>query len=185
MEKSLNAFQVRKTYKGQKGFEKDYIDRKIYQVVEKTGPNEYDFVLKLKVIDKKKPIKDVVSLDKDSVGVYNVLRSIIREHGQEYADAICNRGTKYEDVINDVSGMPDNLMDAHALMDELKKIYSTLPAEITKGKDVLDFFSKVSKDDLHKFYGSKYDAIIKSEQEKKNKINNNENIKKDIKEENK
>lgn len=181
MDKVFNAFNAFKTYKGQTGFDKDYIDRRVVKVVKKTGPNEHDYIIVDKIIESKRPIKDVVNADKDSCGVYSIIKTLLREQGQVAVDNYINRPVDIKEDIVDVSDVPDNLMGVIDKVRDIKDIYNTLPKEITKGKDVVDFFKDFKQSDLTEYYAkiakdiiSKDKNLAKKKQEEVKKVENKE-----------
>lgn len=186
MEKINNAFNSFHTYKGLKGFERDYIERRIVKVVKKTGPNEHDYILVDKIIESKTPIKDVVMADKDNCGVYNIIKTLIRENGEPYVNDIINRKVEISDEICDISDMPTDLMGALDKVQNIKEIYETLPKELTNGKDIVSFFKDYKGEDLKKYYAKKVNEIISRDKNLNKKIEKKVEKKvEDIKKENK
>lgn len=164
-QKVINAFTNVKTYKGLTGFDKDYIDRKVIPIVKKTGPNETDYIIVLKKIDSKKSIYDCVNAEVDSVGVYNVLKQLIRENGEQAVNQMINDSkVNVSDInnapINDISDMPTNLMEAVDKVNSIKDIYNSLPKDITAGKDIVEFFKNYNPDQIKKYFDDKARVII-------------------------
>lgn len=161
--KVINAFNCTFTAKGKDNFDKDYIDRVVVPYIEKVGPNDTDFIVRHRVIDKKKPIKEVVNAEKDQVGVYNVLRQLAREHGQEAVNDYIKNGPKFDDInaapVMDISDMPTTLAEAFDKQKELDAIYAELPKDLKKGMSVSEFFKKVKPEDIQKYYSDKAKEI--------------------------
>lgn len=168
--KVINAFCAFTTYKGQSGFDKDYIDRKVVKVVKKTGPNEHDFIIVDKIIETKRPIKDVVCADKDNCGVYAVIKTLLREHGEQYVDDFVNRKVEVKEDVCDITDMPDSLLGVYDKINQVKDIYKTLPIELTKGKDINEFFSTFKSSDINALYAKKINEILKKDKNFQKKV---------------
>lgn len=166
--KVINAFNCTFTSKGQKNFDKDYIDRKVVPIAVKTGPNDEDYVIHYKVIDKKRPIKESVNAEKDTVGVYNVLKQLCRENGQEAVDEFIKNGPKFDDInkapVQDITDMPTNLMEAFDKQQEINAIYAQLPKELKKDMSVNEFFKNVKPEDIKKFYEERAKKILSKDE---------------------
>lgn len=173
MVKVINAFCNFKTYKGQNGFDKEYIERKLVPIIKKVGPGESDFIIKTKVIDKKVPIKEIINKDADSVGVVNVIRQLTREYGPEYVnDNFINNIPKINEGVADYTGMPSTLMEAENHRLELENYYNSLPIELTRdpldptGKkkiNMYDFFKNLKPDTFKSFYDKKRQNILRND----------------------
>lgn len=135
-------------WEGQKDFDQDYISIQIVDKVVKTGEGENDFIVKKDVIVSKTPIKDVVEADKDSVGVYNIIKQVIRTGDTSLLPV--DKG----DCNVDMVGAPETLMEVKALGADAEKKFAGLPKELTKGMDMKAFVENMSQE--------QFDAFIKA-----------------------
>ena len=135
-------------WEGQKDFDQDYISIQIVDKVVKTGEGENDFIVKKDVIVSKTPIKEVVDADKDSVGVYNIIKQVLRTGDTSLLPV--DKG----DCNVDMVGAPETLMEVKALGVDAEKKFAGLPKELTKGMDMKAFVENMSQE--------QFDAFIKA-----------------------
>ena len=135
-------------WEGQKDFDQDYISIEIVDYAEKTGQGENDFVIKKKVVETRTPIKEVVEADADSVGVYNIIKQVMRTGDTSLLPV--DKG----DCNVDMVGAPETLMEVKALGQNAEKIFDQLPKELTKGLDMKAFVDNLTQE--------QFDAFIKA-----------------------
>lgn len=135
-------------WEGQKDFDQYYISIQIVDKVVKTGEGENDYVIQKDVIVTKTPIQEVVDADKDSVGVYNIIKQVIRTGDTSLLPV--DKG----DCNVDMVGAPETLMEVKALGADAEKKFAGLPKELTKGMDMKTFVESMTQE--------QFDAFIKA-----------------------
>ena len=130
----------------EKDFDKDYKSIKIVDVVKKTGDGENDFIIEKKVIEEFTPIKDVVEADRDTVGVDNIIKQVLRTGDTSLLPV--DKGECNVDLV----GAPETLMDLKQLGVEAEKGFNSLPSELTNGLDMVSFINSMSQE--------KFDAFV-------------------------
>ena len=154
--KRSNPYQVvKQVCPGQKGFDKYYVDIKIIDTIKKVGDGEDDFIILKKVITSKRKIKDVIDADKDSVGVENIIKQVLRTGDTSLLPV--DKG----DCNVDLVGAPDSLMGLKQTAIDAERAFSELPPELTDGLDMSSFVNNMSQE--------KFDAFIKAMQERADK----------------
>lgn len=132
-------------WEGQKNFDQDYISIEIVDKVVKTGEGDNDFVIQKDVLVNKTPIKEVVQADADSVGVYNIIKQVIRTGDTSLLPS--DKG----DCNVDMVGAPETLMEVKALGQEAEKKFGELPQELTKGMDLAAFVNSMTQEQFDSF----------------------------------
>lgn len=149
--KRTNPFQpVAEAYPGQKDFDVYYEDIKIIDSVKKVGDGEEDYIIQKKVVKSKRKIQDVVDADKDSVGVENIIKQVLRTGDTSLLpidDGKCNV---------DLVGAPEDLMQLKQTAIDAERAFKELPPELTDGLDMASFVNNMSQE--------KFDAFIKAMQ---------------------
>ena len=152
-QKITNPFTAfREPYKGQGDFDTHYKSIKIIDVVKKTGEGENDFIIEKKVVEDLQPIKDVVEADRDSVGVENIIKQVLRTGDTSLLpvdDGKCNV---------DLVDAPENLMELKQMAVNAESKFKALPPELVDGMDMTSFVNSMSQE--------KFDAFIKAVQER-------------------
>lgn len=147
--KRTNPYQVvQEAYPGQKDFDEYYDDIKIIDSVKKVGDGEEDYIIVKKVVHSKRKIQDVVDADKDSVGVENIIKQVLRTGDTSLLpmdDGKCNV---------DLVGAPEDLMQLKQTAVDAEKAFKNLPPELTDGLDMASFVNNMSQE--------KFDAFIKA-----------------------
>ena len=139
-------------YDGQKDFDEYYKSIKIIDVVKKTGEGEDDYIIEKKVIEDLQPIKDVVEADRESVGVENIIKQVLRTGDTSLLPV--DKGNEFVDLL----GAPENLMELKALGQEAEKKFADLPDELKDGLDMAAFVNSMSQE--------KFDAFVKALQDR-------------------
>lgn len=133
---------------GQADFDQEYESIEIYDKVVKVGEGDEDFVIVKDVKKTKRLIKDVVNADKDSVGVENIIKQVLRTGDTSLLPI--DKG----DCNVDLVGAPESLMDLKNLGVDAEKAYNSLPADLVKGLDMKTFVENLTQD--------QFDAFIKA-----------------------
>lgn len=147
----------------QKDFDQKYKSIKIIDKVIKTGEGEEDFIIKKVVVEEFQPIQDVINQDKDSVGVENIMKQVIRTGDTSLLpvdDGKCNV---------DLVGAPENLMELKQMGVDAEKKFNGLPEELTKGMDMKSFVDSMTQDQFNAFINA-----VAERQNKKEEVNVNE-----------
>lgn len=145
----FNPFTSRMdAYEGQKDFDQHYKSIKIIDVVKKTGEGEDDYIIEKKVIEDLQPIKDVVEADRESVGVENIIKQVLRTGDTSLLPV--DKGNDFVDLV----GAPENLMELKALGQKAEKDFEALPGELKGDLDMAAFVNSMSQE--------KFDAFIKA-----------------------
>lgn len=142
--------------KPQTEFDQDYVSIQIVDYVEKTGEGEEDYVIKKKVVEDRRPIKEVVEADASSVGVYNIIKNVLRTGDTSLLpadDGKCNV---------DFVGAPENLMELKQMGVEAEKKFKELPADLVGDLDMAKFVETMSQEKFDQFI-----AALAARQEKK------------------
>ena len=132
-------------WEGQKDFDQDYIKISIVNYAVKTGEGDEDYVIKQKVIEERTPIKEVVQVDADSVGVYNIIKQVMRTGDTSLLPV--DKG----DCNVDMVGAPETLMEVKALGQEAEKKFGQLPKDLTKGLDMAAFVNSMTQEQFDSF----------------------------------
>lgn len=150
-------------WEGQKDFDQDYLSIEIVDYVEKTGEGENDYVIKKKVVETREPIADVVARDADQVGVYNIIKQVMRTGDTSLLPA--DDGKCQVDLV----GAPETLMEVKAMGQEASAKFAGLDPALTKGRSLTEFIQSLSQEEFDSFI-----AAIKSRQEMKSEDKVNE-----------
>ena len=134
---------------GQKDFDEYYEEISILDRVKKTGEGENDFIVEKFVQVDKKPIAEVVAVDAESVGVYNIMKQVLRTGDTSLLPI--DKGTG---EIVDLVDAPDTLMDLDNMGKEAAKKFAGLPGELTNDMDMTAFVNSMTQE--------KFDAFIKA-----------------------
>lgn len=147
----------------EKDFDQDYISIQIVDYVVKTGEGENDFVIKKKVVETREPIADVVARDADQVGVYNIIKQVMRTGDTSLLpmdDGKCQV---------DLVGAPETIMEVKQMGEDAANKYAGLDPELTKGRSLAEFIKNLSDSEFNSFI-----EAIKSRQEVKSEVKENE-----------
>lgn len=137
-------------------YEKDYKSIKIVDCVKKIGEGENDFIIEKKVIEEFTPIQDVIDADKDSVGVENIIKQVMRT-GDDTLFPV-DKG----DCNVDLVGAPESLMEVKQVGVDAQAAFNKLPAELVKGMDMQSFVNSMTQE--------QFDAFIKATKERLNPV---------------
>lgn len=163
-----NAFLPRKNRHqfAQKDFDKEYDNISIVDSVKKVGDGEDDFVVVKKVIHSKRPIQEVIDADKESVGVYNIIKQVVRTGDTSLLPV--DKG----DCHVDLTGAPETLMEVKAAGVKAEKAFKDLPKDLTKGLDMASFVESMTQEQFNSFIAAV--AARSQKQEVKKEVKGNE-----------
>ena len=150
MEKKLNNPWVPNDYKPEivLEFDTEYKTISIVDTVVKVGDGEDDFIIVKKVIEEFKPIQEVIDADADSVGVYNIIKQVMRTGDTSLLPV--DKG----DCNVDFVGAPESLMELDKMGANAAKKFADLDPALTKGLDMKNFVETLTQE--------QFDAFIKA-----------------------
>ena len=132
-------------WEGQKDFDTEYITRTLVNYAEKVGEGEQDYVIKQKVIEEKTSIQETIDADKESVGVYNIIKQVLRTGDETLLPK--DDGSCQVDLV----GAPETLMEVKNLGIQAEEGFSKLPGELTKGMDMTAFVQNMTQEQFDAF----------------------------------
>lgn len=147
-------------HKGQKFTDNFYYDVKIIDKVKKIGDGDEDFVVVKDVVISKTPIEKVVSVDKDNVGVYPILKQFART-GDE---SIIPMEKEASNV--DLVGCPESIMEMKQRGVDAEKAFAGLPKALTKDLDMKSFVEGMSQEKFNEFVKALAERAKKKEVKK-------------------
>lgn len=142
--------------KPQTDFDTEYKSITIVDKVVKTGSGDNDFIVKKVVVEDYKPIKEVIDADANSVGVYNIIKQVMRTGDTSLLprdDGNCNV---------DLVDAPETLMEVKAMGEAAEKAFGSLPADLVQDLDMTKFVETMSQEKFDAFI-----AALQSRAEKK------------------
>lgn len=160
--KWLNPFAVGQRdieNKPQTDFDQEYVSIQIVDKVVRTGEGDDDFILQKVVLVDKTPIKEVVEADAQSVGVYNIIKNVMRTGDTSLLpadDGKCNV---------DFVGAPENLMELDQLGKEAAKKFAALPDDLKGDQDMVSFVNNMSQEKFDQFVQALKERMNKKETE--------------------
>lgn len=131
-----------------KDFDQEYKSISIVDKVTKIGDGDHDFIIEKEVVEEYRPIQEVVDVDKDSVGVYNIIKQVMRTGDTSLLpadDGKCNV---------DFVGAPESLMEVHQMGVDAVKAFDGLPSELKGEMDMQSFVNSMTQE--------QFDAFIKA-----------------------
>ena len=151
VKKSFNPFcPFKHDVPAQDKFDSEYIDIELKDVVKKTGEGEDDFVIVTKEILHRTPIDEVVSRDSGTCSIQAIMAQVLRTGDQSLIPA----GMPKDGVVNDITGVPDNLLDLDNLNKEMAAKFDALPEELKKGRSFAEFCELINQDEFMQFIAS-------------------------------
>jgi hypothetical protein len=148
-------------WEGQKDFDQTYKSIKIVDYAVKVGEADEDYVIMQKVVEEETPIQEVIDADKESVGVYNIIKQVIRTGDESLLprdDGKCQV---------DMVGAPETLMEVKNLGIQAEQNFNNLPGELTNGMDMTAFVQNMTQD--------QFDAFVKAIADRSSGKENKEN----------
>ena len=135
-------------WKGQDNFDQSYESIKIVDKVVKTGTGDDDYIVKKVVIREYTPIQEVIDADKESVGVYNIIKQVTRTGDTSLLPI--DKGNCNVDLV----GAPETLMEVKQMGEKAAKDFAALPNDLTRGQSMVDFVNNMTQE--------QFDAFIKA-----------------------
>lgn len=139
-------------WEGQKDFDQTYKHITIVDKVVKTGEGDHDFSVVKEVIVDETPIQEVIDADANSVGVYNIIKQVLRTGDSSLLPV--DKGNDFVDAV----GAPESLMELKQMGQDAEKKFNELPNDLTKGFDMKAF--------VENFTQEQFDAFVKAVSEK-------------------
>ena len=130
---------------GQDGWDTTYKTIEIVDTVEKVGEGDKDFVIVKKVLVTETPIQEVIDADKDSVGVENIIKQVMRTGDTSLLPV--DKG----DCKVDLVGAPESLMELKQMGVDAEKAFKGLDPELTKGMDMAAFVNNMNQEQFDAF----------------------------------
>ena len=115
---------------GQGDWDTDYIELEHKVVVKKTGEGEDDYVLITKHIVHKTPIAEVVARDAGTCSIQAIMAQVLKTGDT----SLLPTPHPKDGVVNDITGVPDNLMDLDNQMKAMEAKFAALPDSLKKGR---------------------------------------------------
>lgn len=140
---------------GQSGFDTDYLNLTIVKKVKKVGAGDEDYVIVEEAVYEKTPIQEVLDADADSVGVYNIIKQVLRTGDTSLLPA--DNGGNF-----DLVDAPESLMELKQLGEDAAKKFGALPGDLTKGLDMKNFVETLTQE--------QFDAFIKAIADRANPV---------------
>lgn len=131
---------------GIKDFDQEYKEIQIVDKVKKVGEGEDDYIIEKVVVESFKPIQEVIDADKDTVGVYNIIKQVLRT-GDESLLPI----DKGDGRLVDLTGAPESLMELKQMGVDAEKAFNGLPQELRGEMDMQSFVNSMSQEQFDKF----------------------------------
>lgn len=151
MAKINNPFvAVEHSIDAQTDFDEDYIELEHKDVVKKTGDGEDDYVLVTKHIPHRTPIAEVVARDSGTCSIRAIMDQVLRTNDQSLLPTPMPK----DGVTNDITGVPDNLLDLDNLNKDMAAKYEALPDELKKGRSFAEFCELITQDEFMQFIAS-------------------------------
>lgn len=132
-------------WSGQTDFDTDYISISIVDVVKKTGEGENDFIIEKKVVEEREPIADVVARDADQVGVYNIIKQVMRTGDTSLLPM--DDGKCHVDLVD----APETLMEVKAMGQEASDKFGQLDPSLVKGRTLAEFVQSLTESEFNDF----------------------------------
>lgn len=149
MENKISPFIPREVkVKGQEHFDEYYITMRPKKVVKKTGEGEDDYVLVTKFVEEKQNIKELINSQSSEVGIYNLLDRVAKT-GDE--SLLPKPHDDKNGVLTDITGYPEDLMEAHRIANAGADAFMTLPEELKKGRSLEEFAKNISDEEAAAF----------------------------------
>ena len=127
-------------------FDTEYKEIQIVDKVRKVGEGEDDYIVEKVVIESFKPIKEVIDADKDSVGVYNIIKQVLRTGDESLLPIDKGNGE-----LVDLTGAPENLMELKQMGVDAEKKFNELPHELRGEMDMQSFVASMTQEQFDKF----------------------------------
>ena len=161
-EKTVSIWKAHNDVEGQKYFDETYKHISIVDTVVRTGEGDNDFIIKKKVLVEETPIQEVIDADADSVGVYNIIKQVMRTGDTSLLPADTG------DCNVDMVGAPENLMELKQMGVDAEKAFAELPDELKAGRDMASFVNSLTQEQFDAFVQAIADRTAGKKEEKEN-----------------
>lgn len=131
-------------------WDKYYFNVELKDRVVKTGEGDEDFVIEKKEVITKTSIKEVIDSQANDVGLDNILRKFALT-GDE---SILPQNVNTDGRVLDMSGMPEDLVDAQNYFAAMKAKFDSLPADLVKGRSFDEFMSNLTQAEYDAYFAS-------------------------------
>ena len=160
-EKAVNIWTSHIDAPAQTDFDQVYKKVSIIDKVIKTGEGVDDYIIQKVVLVDETPIAEVVGADADSVGVYNIIKQVMRTGDTSLLPV--DKGTG---EVLDLVGAPESLMELKAMGQNAEAAYNGLPDELKQGLDLTSFVNSMSQERFDAFVASIKERLEKKEESK-------------------
>lgn len=159
-EKKVNSpfVPVEHEVPGLGNFDEYYIDIEIKDRVIPVDGNEGEFIIEKYVSTSKRKIADVVAVDKDSVGVDNIIKQVLRTGDLSLLPV--DKGTG---EVLDFSKAPESLMELKNLGKEAQEKFNALPKSLVDGMDMVSFVNSMDQAKFDSFIAAVGDRLKNKE----------------------
>lgn len=147
-------------HEGQKFTDNYYYDLKLVDKVKKIGDGDDDFIVVKRRVVSKTPIEKVVSVDKDNVGVYPILKQFARTGDESIIPMEKEASTV------DLVGCPTSIMEMKQRGVDAEKAFAGLPKSLTQGMDMKAFVEGMSQEKFNEFVKALAERAQKKEVKK-------------------
>lgn len=132
-------------HEGQKDFDQEYKSIEIVDRVKKVGEGDDDYVIYKDVIVTWKPIQEVIDADKDTVGVENIIKQVLRTGDTSLLPV--DTGNCNVDLVD----APESLMELKQMGVQAQQKFEALPEDLTKGMDMASFVNNMNQEQFDAF----------------------------------
>lgn len=140
-----NIFQCTVEPVAETNWDTDYVSISIVDKAVKTGDGDDDFIIQKVVVEERQPIDEVVKADAESVGVYNIIKQVMRTGDTSLLpidDGKCQV---------DFVGAPENLMELKQMGVDAEQAFNGLPKDLTKELDMASFVNSLTQEQFDAF----------------------------------
>ena len=123
-------------------YDTDYVYFKPVKKVKKTGEGDEDFVVVTEFVEQRVPIREVVNVDKDNVGLKNILKKFAIT-GDESLLPPAPSGVEV-----DTTSYPDNLAESLIFIKRMQESYDALPEDLRSKYSMEDLIHTFQTGDL-------------------------------------
>lgn len=131
--------------KGQKDFDQDYINYEYYDVLQKIGDGENDFITVSQKKEVRQNISDLINSQASEVGVANLMRRVAS--GLEVLDPV-----GVSDEIQDFTNAPKDLASAYEMQKSVSNKFAELPDELKNGRSFEDFIKSFNQKEFDDYF---------------------------------
>lgn len=127
-----------------------YLDIKLVDKVKKIGEGEDDYIIVKKEVITKTKIDEVIQAQADEVGLDNLLKKFaITGDPSVLPEAMPEDGVTF-----DMTGMPQDLIEADNYFKAMKAKFDALPEELKQGRDFSAFMATINQQQFDAYIAS-------------------------------